>query len=246
MKLKDRVAIVTGSTRGMGRAIAEEFARNGAKVIINYVNSDDIATNIVSELTNEGLEVDKFKADVSKEEDIKALIDFTLKRFGGIDIVVNNAGIVSDKEWNEKTADDWNRLLNTNLIGSFLLSRYAAEYLKKSKSGRVINITSTNANNTYSPYSMDYDATKAGLITLTKNLAVALAPNVLVNAISPGWIDTDMNKELPEEYIEAEKQKIFVKRLGQPEEIAKVALFLASDDASFVNGSIIDVDGGYQ
>lgn len=246
MKLQDRVAIVTGASRGIGKAIAEVLSRNGAKVVINYASSEEAASVVVGDLIKDGSRAVKFKADISKEEDVKALVDFSVKTFGGLDILVNNAGIVSDKEWNEKTVEEWTKLFNTNLLGAFLTSKYSSEYLKKSKAGRIINISSTNATKTYSPYAMDYDATKAGVVSLTKNLSLALSPNVLVNAILPGWVDTDMNKELPADYIEEEKQKTFVKRFAKPEEIANVALFLASDEASFVNGSIIEVDGGYQ
>lgn len=246
MQLKDRVAVITGASRGIGRAIATEFAKAGAKVVINYAKTDATAKELEAELTNAGLTAAIFKADISKEEEVKALIDFTVSTYGGIDILVNNAGIVSDKEWDNKTVEEWNLLLSTNLIGPFLTAKHAAEYLKKSKAGRIINISSTNGENTYSTFSMDYDASKAGVISLTKNLATAFAPNVLVNAILPGWVDTDMNKDLPKEYVASEAEKVFVKRIGRPEEIAKVALFLASDDASFVNGSMITVDGGYQ
>lgn len=246
MKLLDRVAIVTGASRGIGKAIAEVLSKNGAKVVVNYSTSKEAAESIVNELVKGGLQAVKFKADISKEEGVKALVDFSVKTFGGLDILVNNAGIVSDKEWSEKTVEEWSKLFNTNLLAAFLTSKYASEYLKKSKAGRIINIASTNATKTYSPYSMDYDATKAGVVSLTKNLSLALSPDVLVNAILPGWVDTDMNKDLPAEYIEEEKQKTFLKRFAKPEEIANVALFLASDEASFVNGSIIEVDGGYQ
>jgi 3-oxoacyl-[acyl-carrier protein] reductase len=246
MKLKEKVVIVTGASRGIGKAIAEAFAKSGARVVINYLSSEKEASSLVTELKKQNPQVEKFKADISKEEEVKELIDFTVKQFGGIDILVNNAGIVSDKEWNEKTVEEWERLMRTNLIGAFLTSKYASEYLKESKAGRIINISSTNATKAYSPYAMDYDATKAGLISLTKDLSVALSPNVLVNAVLPGWVDTDMNKELSKDYIKEEEEKTFIKRFGKPEEIANVVLFLASEQASFVNGSIIDVDGGYQ
>jgi 3-oxoacyl-[acyl-carrier protein] reductase len=246
MKLKDRVAIVTGASKGIGRAIAELLAKNGAKVVVNYHSSETAANEVVDSLAKDGFEAVKFKADISQEEDVKGLIKFAVETYGKLDILVNNAGIVFDKEWNEKTVSEWTQVFNTNLLGAFLTSKYAAEHIKQSSTGRIINISSTNATKAYSPYAMDYDATKAGIVSLTKNLSLALAPNVLVNAVLPGWVDTDMNKDLPADFIEQEKAKTFVKRFAQPEEIAKVVLFLASDDASFVNGSTIEVDGGYQ
>lgn len=246
MKLQNKVAIVTGASRGIGRAIAAELAAAGAKVVINYHNAAAPAQELQTELRQLGFEAITFQADVANEEQVQALINFTVEQYGGLDILVNNAGIAIDKPWNEKTVAEWNQTLSTNLIGAFLTAKYAAPHLQKSSAGRIINISSTNAENCYNPDSMDYDASKAGLISLTKNLALSLAPNVLVNAILPGWVDTDMNKDLPADFMSGETEKIFVKRVAQPVEIAKVAVFLASDDASYVNGSIITVDGGYQ
>lgn len=245
MKLDDQVAVVTGASRGIGAAIASEMAAAGAKVIINYSQSADHAEKVKSAIISTGGTAEIFQADVSHEEDVKALINFAVEKFGQLDILVNNAGIVSDKDWNQKTVEEWHKLLSTNLIGQFLTAKYAEAHLRKSH-GKIINISSTNANNTYSPYAMDYDASKAGVSSLTKNLALAFAPDVRVNAILPGWVDTEMNKDLPVDYMEGERQKIFVKRIGKPSEIAKVAVFLASDDASYVNGALIEVDGGYQ
>lgn len=246
MKLQNKVAVVTGASRGIGRAITKEFALAGAKVVINYHKSAAQAEELQAELSAQGLETVVFQADVANEADVQALINFAVQQYGGIDILVNNAGIAIDKPWNEKTVAEWNQVWGTNLIGAFLTAKYASPHLQKSGAGRIINISSTNAENCYNPDSMDYDASKAGLVSLTKNLALSLAPTVLVNAILPGWVDTEMNKDLPADFMAGEAEKIFVKRVAQPVEIAKVAVFLASDDASYVNGSLITVDGGYQ
>ncbi len=245
MKLKDKVALITGSSRGIGKAIALKFAREGAKIIVNYLDSETKANELVDEIKKIGSNAIAIKCDVSQEKDVKDMVDKSVKRFGKIDILVNNAGIVYDVPLFKKTLEQWRRTLNINLIGVFLCSKYVSEHMLKQDSGVIVNISSTNGINTGCPESADYDASKSGVISLTKNLASELAPKIRVNSIAPGWIDTDMNKNLPKDFIKQEKEKIFVRRFGRPEEIAMVALFLASDDASFINGSTIRVDGGY-
>jgi len=167
-----------------------------------------------------------------------------LKKFGKIDILVNNAGIVFDKAMEERTIEDWNKTLNVNLIAPFILSRKIADVMYENKYGKIVNISSTNAINCFDPESIDYDASKAGLITLTKDFAVKYAPYINVNCVAPGWVDTDMNKDLPEDFIKEEIERIYLKRVATPEEIAKVVAFLVSDDASFINAEVIKVDGG--
>lgn len=244
-KLNNKVALITGSSKGIGKAIALAFASEGANIVINYNSSYKEAQEVLDEVLKLGVKAITVGADISKEDDCKRLINTAIKEFGSLDILVNNAGIVFDKDWDTKTFEEWNQTLNTNLVGPFMLSKLSANYLKKSSQGRIINISSTNATRTFSPYSMDYDASKAGLVSLTKNLATALAPEVLVNAILPGWINTDINKNLPPNYVITETDQISVKRFGNPEEIAQMALFLASSESSYLNGSIIEVDGGY-
>ena len=158
-----------------------------------------------------------------------------------LDIIINNAAIAKDSLVDEKTKETFNEVLNTNLIGPFLVSKYGHKIMDK---GSIINISSTNAYDTYYPYSLDYDASKAGLISLTKNLAVEYAPKIRVNAVAPGWINTEMNKELDKDFKKEECKKILLERFAEPKEIAKVVFFLASDDASYINGSVIRVDGG--
>lgn len=171
---------------------------------------------------------------------VKKVVDL----FGRIDILVNNAGIVFDIPFKEKTVEQWEKTLAVNLIGPFLLSKYCAPFINKG--GRIINISSTNGIYSMHPESMDYDASKAGLIAMTKGLAQEFAPQeILVNSIAPGWIKTEMNKELPESFVKKECARIWLKRFGQPEEIAKVALFLASEDSTYLTGATIVVDGGY-
>ena len=204
-------------------------------------NAEKIANYIEQEYKTETLVV---KADVSDEEQVKNMVRETITRFGRIDVLVNNAGIAIDKEFEDRTVEDWKRTLEVNTIGTFLVSKYASENMMKNKSGKIINISSTNGINTFFPSSIDYDASKAAIINLTYNLAIQFAPYINVNAVAPGWVNTEMNKELPKELIEEETEKIYKKRFAEPEEIAKVICFLASKDAEYINGTVIKVDGG--
>ncbi|NOQ55932.1 MAG: SDR family oxidoreductase, partial [Nanohaloarchaea archaeon] len=158
---------------------------------------------------------------------------------------VNNAVIVFDVPFFERTVKQWKRTMDVNLLGTFLCSKYASEQMLKNDNGKIINISSTNGINCFSPESADYDTSKAGIINLTYNLAKELAPKIQVNSIAPGWVNTEMNKDLPKDFVEEETEKIYLKRFAKPEEIAKTILFLASDDASYITGSILKVDGGY-
>jgi 3-oxoacyl-[acyl-carrier protein] reductase len=245
MRFKDKVVLITGASRGIGKATALSFAKEGAKIIVNYHNAEKEANEVIKEISKIGTEAIAVKCDVSKEEEVKKMISDGIKKFGKIDILVNNAGIVFDVPLFEKTLEQWNRTLGVNLIGVFLCSKYATPHIKKQKSGAIINISSTNGLDTLSTESADYDASKAGVISLTKNLASELAPNIRVNCIAPGWISTDINKGLPKDYVAEETEHILMKRFGKPEEIAKAVLFLASDDASFITGTTLVVDGGY-
>jgi|SRR3989344_6520713 len=245
MKLKNKVALITGASRGIGKAIAIAFAKEGATVVVNYIKSEDKAKEVVKEIEKLGSKAIAIGCDVSNEEEVKNMIDKTIKTFGKIDILVNNAGIVYDIPLMEKTLEQIKRTFEINFNGIFLCSKYVSEHMKKSGSGVIINISSTNGTHTLNPESADYDASKAAVISLTKNLAEELAPHIRVNCIAPGWVNTDINKDLPKDYVKGETEKMLLKRFGKPEEIASVATFLASDEASFITRSIIIVDGGY-
>ncbi len=242
MKLQNKVALITGSSRGIGKAIALLFAKEGAKVIVNYNKSKEKADEVVNEIHKLGSEAFAVKADISDENQVKSMVDETIKKYGKIDILVNNAGIVFDIPFMEKTVEQWQQTLGTNLIGVFLMCKYCSPHMNDG--GRILNISSTNGIYAVSADSMDYDASKAGVISITKSLAQELAPKILVNCIAPGWVDTDINKNLPKDYVKSEIEKIGVKRFGRPEEIANTALFLASEDSSFITGTTIVVDGG--
>ncbi|MFH1253720.1 MAG: 3-oxoacyl-ACP reductase family protein [Candidatus Uhrbacteria bacterium] len=245
MKLQNKVALITGSSRGIGRATALLLAKEGAKIVVNYLSSEKEALAVVAEIKQLGSEALVIKCDVSKELEVKEMINKTMKTFGSLDILVNNAGIVYDTPLFERTAEQFKKTLEVNLLGNFLCSKYAAEQMLKKNGGRIVNISSTNAINSFSPDAIDYDASKAGVITLTKDFAKALAPKIQVNAIAPGWVETTMNKDLPEDFVKNETEKIYLKRFAKPEEIAKTVLFLASDEASYITGSILVVDGGH-
>ena len=238
--------LVTGGTRGIGEAISREFAKKGYDLIINYVNSNDKAQNLKQELEKEyNIKVLPIQTDISNEIAIKNMVDTAINEFGKIDVLVNNAGIVIDREFEDRTVEDWKKTLDINLIAPFVLTKLVGKEMMKQKSGAIINISSTNGLNTYYPTSVDYDASKSGLISLTYDSAVQFAPYVRVNCVAPGWVNTEMNKELPEDFVKEETERILVKRFAEPKEIAKVVTFLASEDASFVNSTVIKVDGGW-
>jgi 3-oxoacyl-[acyl-carrier protein] reductase len=245
MRLKNKVALITGSSRGIGKATALLFAKEGAKVVVNYIKAETEANAVVEEIKKIGSDALAIRCDVSNEQQVKKMFGEAIRKFGRIDILVNNAGIVFDVPFFKRTVEQWKKTLDVDLIGVFICSKYAAKQMQKQNSGKIINISSTNGINTYHPESIDYSAAKAGVINLTKSMAMGLGPKILVNCVAPGWVKTNMNANLSEDYVEKETQKIYLKRFSEPEEIAKAILFLASDDASYITGSTLVVDGGY-
>lgn len=239
------VALVTGSNRGIGRSCIIEFAKSGIDVVINYCHHEDEALELEEYIkSNYDVRVMTLKCDVSKEDEVELMINTIIDNFGHIDILVNNASVCRDSLLLDKSIRDFKRILDVNLIGTYLCSKYVGKVMLENKMGRIINISSTNAIDTYYPESCDYDASKAGVISLTHNLAREFAPYILVNCVCPGWVKTDMNKDLSIEQIQEEKKKILLGRFAEPEEIARVVLFLASPRANYINDSIIRVDGG--
>ena len=243
MNFKGKVVLVTGSSRGIGRSIAVKFAKEGASVVINYRSNENEA-KAITEIISSYSDCMCIQADVSKEKDVKRMIDTIIERYGHLDILVNNAGIAIDNDFKDRHVKDWQETLNTNLIGVFLTSKYAGKYMLQNQYGKIINISSTNGIDTIYPYSIDYDASKAGLINMTKNLAIEFAPVINVNAVAPGWVDTGMNDDLSKSYLKSEMERTLLKRVAEPEEIANVVLFLASDMARYIDGETIRVDGG--
>lgn len=240
-----KVVLVTGSSKGIGKATAIEFAKKGYNVVINYLTDKENAEKLSDYLKQDyKIETLVIKSDVSDKIQVQSMVKEIIDVFGVIDVLVNNAGIAIDKEFQDRTVEDWKRTLEVNTIGTFLVSKYVSENMMKNKNGKIINVSSTNGINAFYPSSIDYDASKAAVINLTYNLAIQFAPYINVNAVAPGWVNTEMNKELPEELIKEETEKIYKKRFAEPEEIAKVIVFLASEDANYINGAVIKVDGG--
>jgi 3-oxoacyl-[acyl-carrier protein] reductase len=240
--LSEQVAIVTGASRGIGRATAIALAATGVKVVVNYAQSSGAAEEVVQEIENNGGKAIALKADVSKNEEVDSLIEQTLKTFGRIDILVNNAGITRDTLLLRMKLEDWQAVIDLNLTGVFLCTKAVSKVMLKQKSGRVINITSV-AGLMGNPGQANYSAAKAGVIGFSKTVAKELAVRgITVNAIAPGFIATDMTNDLKADEI---LKYIPLARYGQPEEVAGMIRFLATDPAAaYITGQVFNVDGG--
>lgn len=242
--LKNKKAIITGGSRGIGKAIAVEFAKNGASVALIYAGNSAAAEKTVAEIKALGAEAVSFKCDVSSFEETKKTVEEIINTFSKIDILVNNAGVTRDGLMLTMTDDSFNEVVDTNLKGTFYMIRHLYSHMIKQRKGRIINMASVagimgNAGQT------NYASAKAGIIGLTKSVAKELASrNITCNAIAPGFIETDMTAKLSAKVTEAAIQEIPLKRMGQPEEIAKLAAFLASDNAAYITGEVIRIDGG--
>ena len=240
----NKVVLVTGSSRGIGKATIIEFASKGYNVVINYIESKTEANELKEYVeSNFNIKALVIEADVSNENAVINMIKSIIKEFGRIDVLVNNAGIVYDRDFADITVDEFKRTLEVNVLGAFIVSREASKYMKKGSA--IINISSTNGTKTISPECLDYNISKVGLQSLTRDLAFQFKPNIRVNAIAIGWADTDMNKDLPQDYIDDETSKIYLERFANPKEIAKTIYFLANEDSSYINSEILTIDGGY-
>ena len=239
------VCLVTGSSRGIGRSTVLEMAKSGLDVIINYYHHEKEALELKKYiLDNYDVQVLCIKCDISVEEEVEEMVNEIVDHFGKIDILVINASVCRDTLLMDKTVRDFKRILDVNLIGTYLCSKYVGKVMMENKKGKIINISSTNAIDTFYPESCDYDAAKAGVISLTHNLAREFAPFINVNCVCPGWVKTDMNKDLSIEQINEERKKILLGRFAEADEIAKIIVFLASSKANYINDAIIRVDGG--
>lgn len=243
MRFADKVVFVTGSSRGLGAYLVYAFAKEGARVVINYNKSYEDAVFLKKKIEEFGSCMLVF-GDVSLEEDVSRMTQEIISSYGKIDILVNNAGISNDSLFDLKDVSSFRKVLDVNLIGTYLVSKYVGKIMLENKSGKIINISSDNGIDRYYPESCDYDASKAGVISLTHNMARFYAPYVNVNCVCPGWMDTDMNKNMDDSYKKGICNKILLGRFGEVSEISNLVLFLASDDASYVNDSIIKVNGG--
>ena len=241
-----KVALVTGGAKGIGAAIVKELAAQKYDVVINYLTSKQEAEFLANDLSKKfGITVLTYKCDVSNEKEVDEMIKFIESKLGGVDILINNAAIDLSNMWHEKKAIDFKKTLDVNVIGAYNVARRVYKHMLDSKWGRIVNISSTNGINTYYPMCLEYDASKAALISLTHDLSIEFAPYVTVNAIAPGFIGTESElKGYDEEFLKSEQEKILVGRYGKPEEVAKLVSFLVSDDAAYINNSVIRIDGG--
>ena len=242
MKLKNKVAIVTGGGSGIGEATVLRFAEEGAKIVINDVNEDN-ANKLAKKLKSKGTEVLVCIADVCNKSDVKKMVKQVIDKFGRLDILVNNAGINRDSFVKKMTEEQWDKVININLKGTFLCAQAALAPMMEQKFGRIINTASIGALGNLGQ--ANYSASKAGVIGLTKTLALEGARyNINVNCVSPGATNTAMTVGMPSEVVEMVKKKIPLRRFAEPEEIANAHLFLASDESNYVTGQVLFVDGG--
>ena len=241
-----KVVLITGSAKGIGKAIALELAKNNYDIVINYLTSKEEALKLQDTIINTcHVNCLAIKADVSKENEVETMINEIDNKLGGVDILINNAAIDLSNLFDLKTSDEFRRTLDVNVVGAYNCAKAVSKHMLENKYGRIINITSTNGINTYYPMCIDYDASKAALISLTHDLALQYAPYINVNAIAPGFIGTESELDgYDEEFLKQEQEKILVKRYGEPKEVAHLVKFLISDEANYINNSIIRIDGG--
>ena len=249
ISFKDKVALVTGGAQGIGKGIVQAFSHQGAAVIIADID-EEAGQEVVAWLTKKGADESKLvfvKTDVSREEDIRALIDRAIAEFGRLDFVVNNAGLSEFKPIDECSVEDWKKVIDTNLTAAFLTAKYAAPHLKQHTGSCIVNIASTRAKQAEESNEA-YSASKGGLLSLTQALAVSLGPAVRVNAISPGWIEVRDWQKASErksvEHTQKEKMQHPAGRVGHPEDIGRAAVFLCSGEAGFITGHNLVIDGG--
>ena len=241
-RFENKIVLVTGAGRGIGASIAKRFASEGAEVIVNYSGNDEAAQKTVDEITATGGQAQKYKCSVNDSESVKVMIDEIIKEFGRIDILVNNAGITKDGLMLRMTDEDFDRVIDVNLKGTFNCTKYVSKYMLKQKSGKIINISSVvglsgNAGQ------VNYSASKAGIIGITKSAAKELSSRgITVNAVAPGYVDTDMTKVLSDNIRNEILKNIPLQRMGNVEDISNCVAFLASEDASYITGQVISVD----
>ncbi len=241
----NKVVLVTGSAKGIGAAIIKELAQSGYDCVINFNSSESEAYLLENEIKKYNIRTLVVKCDVSDKAQVNNMFNIIEKELGGVDILINNAAIDIPNFFNKITVEEYRKTLDVNLIGSFLTAQRAEMHMKEKEWGRIINISSTNGINTYYPVGIAYDSSKAALNSLTHNLAIQMAPYITVNAIAPGFIGTETELDgYDEEFMKSELDKIMLKRFGYPNEVAKLVKFLISDDAAYINNSIIRIDGG--
>ena len=240
----NKVALITGSSRGIGKQIAIKFAKNGYNIVVNYINKNEEVEKTIEELKQFGIEVLEAQGDISNYEQSEKIVNSTIEKFGQIDVLVNNAGITKDMLIMRMKKEDFTKVIDVNLVGTFNITKNVIPHMMKKRNGRIINISSVvgisgNAGQ------CNYSASKAGIIGFTKSLAKELASrNILVNAVAPGFIETNMTDVLQENVKEEIKKQIPLKRIGKAEDVANAVYFLTSEESSYITGQVLQVDGG--
>lgn len=244
--MMNKVVLITGGAKGIGRAIALELAKNHYDIVINYLTSKKEAIELKKTIMNDyGVNCLAIQADVSCEDEVDQMITLIESELNGVDILINNAAVDLSNLFHLKNAQEFRKTLDVNVVGAFNCSKRVYRHMLEKEYGRIINISSTNGINTYYPMCIDYDASKAALISMTHNLAFEFAPYIHVNCIAPGFIGTENELDgYDEEFLKEEVEKIMVNRYGKPEEVAYLVKFLISDEANFINNTIIRIDGG--
>lgn len=242
----NKVVLISGGAKGIGKAIALELGKQGYDIVINYLTSESEAHALKDDIIkNYGVRCLAIQADVSKEDEVDKMVSLIESELGGVDILINNAAIDLSNLFHLKNADEFRKTLDVNVVGAFNCSKRVYRHMLDQEYGRIINISSTNGINTYYPMCIDYDASKAALISLTHNLAFEFAPYIHVNCIAPGFIGTENELDgYDEEFLKEEIEKIMVNRYGDPKEVAYLVKFLISDEADFINNTVIRIDGG--
>ena len=244
-----KCVLVTGSSNGIGKSIIKKFASYGYNVVINYntdlKSAEELEKNVEKEYGVEALVV---KCDISKTIEVEEMIEKTINKFGKIDVLVNNAAIENNSDFFEKTEETFRKVFDINVIGTFLVTKVVSKEMLKQKKGSIINISSNNAINKFDPTTLEYDASKAAVVSLTKNFAKEFAPFIRVNAVAPGWVETEkikqLDRELGNKFIKKESEKCLLGRFASEEDVANLVYFLSCDDSSFINGEVIKIDGG--
>jgi len=247
MRLKDKIALVTGSSRGVGRAVALGFAKEGAKVTVNYTSNEKAAKEVVEAIESMGSKAVAVKADVAQKSDAENLVATTIDTFGGLDILVNNAGFTRPALMIKMTEDEWDQVVDIHLKGAFLCSQAAAVHMKEQKRGKIINVMSV-AGLVGTVGQINYSAAKGGILSMTKSMARELARySICANVISLGIVATDMTEKIrsDEKLKEIYMNRILLKRFAEPDDISPAFVFMASDESNYITGQLLCVDGGY-
>lgn len=242
---KNKVVLITGGSRGIGRATAIKFAQENATLIVVYKSNKKAVDEVIKIISQMGGKIYAIQADVSKEEDLNKIANESINLCGKVDILVNNAGIVYDREFEDISYEESLNIIKTNMLAPLFLSQKIAPLMIKNNFGKIINVSSTSGMYDFNPGTADYAMSKIALQSLTKDLSMKYSPVINVNAVAPGWVNTDMNADLPKEFVDRETAKYHIKRWAEPEEIADAIVYLAGPKASYVTGQVLVLDGGH-